>query len=391
MIVERSRRIPFNTLLPGYELVAAELESAVTRVLRSGLYILGPELEAFEHRFASYVGVKHAVGVATGTDAIELSLRAAGVGPGDEVITVSHTAVATVCAVERAGATPVLVDIDPETYTMDPRHVEAAITTRTKAILPVHLYGQPADLTTLEAIAGRHKVLLLEDCAQAHGARHRGRMVGSIGTMGAFSFYPTKNLGAYGDAGAVVTDDGDLAARLRRLRTYGQAKPYHSVEPGINSRLDEIQAAILSVKLDHLDETNAIRQRLAATYRESAHGVQLPSVDPRDSHVYHLFVVQHERRDRMRDWLDGHGVGTGVHYPIPVHLQEGYRHLGLSEGSLPATERCASQVLSLPMYVGLTTEDVEHVGRLVTAAGLATNPADGGESMRGAAPADRDS
>jgi dTDP-4-amino-4,6-dideoxygalactose transaminase len=337
-------------------------------VLRSGSYILGPELDSFEARFASYIGVKHAIGVASGTDAIELALRAADVGAGDEVITVSHTAVPTVCAVERAGAKPVLVDIDPETYTIDPRYVEAAVTARTAAILPVHLYGRPADMTALETIAKRHKLLLVEDCAQAHGARHRGRKVGSIGQMGAFSFYPTKNLGAFGDAGAIVTDDDQLADRLRRLRNYGQAKRYQHVEQGINSRLDEVQAAILSVKLDHLDANNAIRQQLAMAYVESVQGVRLPTVDNRDTHVFHLFVVQYRWRDQMREWLDRHGVGTAVHYPTPIHLQEAYRHLGLKEGSLPATEQCAGQILSLPLYVGLTTEDVRQISGLVAGA-----------------------
>jgi dTDP-4-amino-4,6-dideoxygalactose transaminase len=363
-----SRHIPFNSLLPAHELIAAEMETAVTRVLRSGMYILGSELDSFESSFATYLGVKHAIGVASGTDAIELALRAADVGPGDEVITVSHTAVPTVCAVERAGAKPVLVDIDPNTYTIDARHVEAAINARTAAILPVHLYGRPCDMTALEAIAKRYRLLLIEDCAQAHGARHRGRMVGSIGHLGAFSFYPTKNLGAYGDAGAVVTDDDRLAHRLRRLRNYGQVKRYEHVESGINSRLDELQAAILSVKLAHLEENNAIRREIAAAYVEMVRGVQLPTADRDDSHVFHLFVVQHRLRDQIRDWLDHRGIGTAVHYPTPVHLQEAYRHLGLREGSLPATELCARQVFSLPMYIGLSTEDVRQISEQVSTA-----------------------
>jgi dTDP-4-amino-4,6-dideoxygalactose transaminase len=367
-MMELSRRIPFNTLRPAHDLVAAEIEAVVTRVLRSGSYILGSELESFEAAFASYVGVKHAVGVASGTDAIELALRAADVGAGDEVITVSHTAVPTVCAIERAGAQPVLVDIDPVTYTIDARHVEAAITERTAAILPVHLYGRPADMTALEAIAKHHGLLLLEDCAQAHGARHRGRQVGSIGDLGAFSFYPTKNLGAYGDAGAVVTDNDELAERLRRLRNYGQAERYRNVEPGVNSRLDELQAAILAVKLKHLDANNGLRRELADAYLETIRGVQLPTVDSEDTHVFHLFVVQHPRRSKLQDWLDDRGVGTAVHYPTPVHLQEAYQHLGLIEGSLPATELCARQVLSLPIYIGLSTGDAREIGRLVSSA-----------------------
>ena len=366
--MQLSRRIVFNTLLPAYDLISEEIEAAVTRVLRSGSYILGAELDSFESRFASYIGVKHAIGVASGSDAIELALRAAGVGPGDEVITVSHTAVATVCAVERAGATPVLVDIDPSTCTIEPRHIEAAITTRTAAILPVHLYGRPADMTALEAVAHRHGLLLIEDCAQAHGATHKGRKVGAIGKVAAFSFYPTKNLGAYGDAGAVVTDDDHLAARLRRLRNYGQSQRYQHIESGINSRLDELQAAILSVKLNHLDANNAERQELAAIYMETIRGVKLPALDPDDTHVFHLFTVQHPWRDEMREWLDGRGVGTAVHYPIPVHLQPAYQHLGLNEGSLPATERCARQIFSLPMFIGLQEDDARLVGGLVSEA-----------------------
>lgn len=361
--MDLSRRIPFNTLLPAHELLAAEIRSAVDRVLSSGWFILGPELEAFEARFAAYVGVKHAVGVASGTDAIELALRAAGVGPGDEVITVSHTAVATVCAVERAGATPVLVDIDPATYTMDPSHVEAAITPRTAAILPVHLYGQTADMTALEATARRHKLLLIEDCAQAHGAMHRGRMAGSIGKLAAFSFYPTKNLGAYGDAGAVATDDADLAGRLRRLRNYGQEERHLHVEPGINSRLDELQAAILAVKLQHLDEHNEIRRRLATTYRDSISGATLPAVDERDRHAYHLFVVRHPSREAMRAWLERRGVGTAVHYPKAIHQQPAYRHL---QARLPETEKAVEEIVSLPMYVGLSVKEARHVGGLIS-------------------------
>jgi dTDP-4-amino-4,6-dideoxygalactose transaminase len=223
-------------------------------------------------------------------------------------------------------------------------------------------------MTALETIAERNGLLLVEDCAQAHGARHQGRKVGSIGDLGAFSFYPTKNLGAFGDAGAVVTNDDQLAERLRRLRNYGQAARNEHVEAGINSRLDELQAAILAVKLDHLDANNALRRRLAAEYAKTISGVKLPTVDPDDGHVFHLFVVEHRMRDDIREWLDAHGVGTAVHYPTPVHLQEAYRHLNLMEGSLPATEQCARQVFSLPMYVGLTTEDVHHISGLVSAA-----------------------
>ncbi len=357
--------IDFNNLKPLHSLLPAELETAAQRVLKSGWYILGPEVEAFEAAFAAYHGVKYAVGVASGTDAIELALRAAGIGPGDEVITVAHTAVATVCAVERAGAKPVLVDIDPDTYTMSPAAAEAAITLRTKALLPVHLYGHPADTQALSALAERHHLLLIEDCAQAHGALDNGRRVGTIGQIGAFSFYPTKNMGAYGDGGAIITDDSQIAARLRRLRNYGQVSRYDHVERGINSRLDEMQAAILVVKLAHLDEHNGVRRNLAALYGQHLARVTLPSERSGAHHVYHLYVVRYALRDQLRDSLKAHGVGTLIHYPIPVHLQAAYLDLGYPPGSLPVTERLAREIVSLPLYVGLTEQDIQTVAQAV--------------------------
>jgi dTDP-4-amino-4,6-dideoxygalactose transaminase len=363
--------IDFNNLKPLHSLLAAELETAVQRVLKSGWYILGPEVEAFEAAFAAYHGVKYAVGVASGTDAIELALRAAGVGPGDEVITVAHTAVATVCAVERAGARPILVDIDPDTYTMSPAAAEAAITPRTKALLPVHLYGHPADTRALSALAERHHLLLVEDCAQAHGALDHGRRVGTIGHLGAFSFYPTKNLGAYGDGGAVITNDSQLAARLRSLRNYGQVTRYEHAERGINSRLDEMQAAILSVKLAHLDEHNAVRRELAALYGQHLARVTLPVERPGAYHVYHLYVVRHSLRDEIREALKARGVGTLIHYPIPVHLQAAYLDLGYPPGSLPVTERVAREILSLPLYVGLTEQDILTVAQALLQSAVA--------------------
>jgi dTDP-3-amino-3,4,6-trideoxy-alpha-D-glucose transaminase len=363
--------IDFNNLKPLHSLLTAELESAVQRVLKSGWYILGPEVEAFEAAFAAYHGVKYAVGVASGTDAIELALRAAGIGPGDEVITVSHTAVATVCAVERAGARPVLVDIDPDTYTMSPAAAEAAITPRTKALLPVHLYGHPADTKALSALAERHHLLLVEDCAQAHGALDHGQRVGTIGRLGAFSFYPTKNLGAYGDGGAVITDDAQMAAKLRRLRNYGQVTRYDHVERGINSRLDEIQAAVLTVKLAHLDEHNAARRELAALYGQHLARVTLPVERAGAYHVYHLYVVRHTLRDQMREALKARGVGTLIHYPVPVHRQAAYLDLGYAPGSLPVTERVAGEILSLPLYVGLTEQDILTVAQALLQSAVA--------------------
>ncbi len=352
-------RVPFNDLKPLHGLLAGELEAAAKRVLYSGWYILGPELEAFEQAFAAYHGVAHAVGVANGTDAIELALRALGIGAGDEVITVAHTAVATVCAVERAGATPVLVDIDEGTYTMDPRAAAAAVTDRTRAILPVHLYGHPADMGSLMDLAARHGLAMIEDCAQAHGARVGGRLAGTFGHLSAFSFYPTKNLGAYGDGGAVITNDAVLAERVRRLRNYGQTDRYHHAERGQNSRLDEMQAAILRVKLAHLDGHNAVRRRLAGEYSRLLAGVAVPAGRPGAEPVFHLYVVRHSRRDGLMSALREEGIGTLIHYPVPVHLQEAYRDLGYAPGALPVTERTAGEILSLPLYVGLTPEALE--------------------------------
>jgi dTDP-4-amino-4,6-dideoxygalactose transaminase len=355
--------IPFNDLRPVQSLLAGELGAAAQRVLASGWYILGPELEAFEAAFAAYHGVRHAVGVANGTDAVELALRALGIGEGDEVITVAHTAVATVCAVERAGARPVLVDIDETTYTMDPAAAAAAITPRTRALLPVHLYGHPADMAALAALATRHGLALVEDCAQAHGAHCEGRRVGTIGQLGAFSFYPTKNLGAYGDAGAVITDDPALAQRVRSLRNYGQSRRYHHLEPGQNSRMDELQAALLRVKLAHLDEHNALRRRLARTYSDCLEGVVTPASRQGADHVFHLYVVRHPRRDALMEALAEREVQTLIHYPVPVHLQPAYQHLG---GALPVTERIAREILSLPLYVGLDAREAGFVARSVS-------------------------
>ena len=357
--------IPFNDLKRLEQQLRGELDEAARRALRSGWYILGPELEAFEAEFAAYHGAAHAVGVANGTDAIELALRAAGIGPGDEVITVSHTAVATVCAIERAGATPVMVDIDEASYTIDPRAAEAALTPRTRALVPVHLYGQPADLPPLLALAERHNLALIEDCAQAHGARWNGRPVGTFGRAGAFSFYPTKNLGALGDAGAVITDDAELAARLRRLRHYGQVSRYEHLERGQNSRLDELQAALLRVKLAHLDEHNRTRRALAERYNATLTGVATPVVRPEAEHAFHLYVVRSPRRDALIAALGRTGIGTLIHYRTPVHLQPAYSDLGYGAGSLPVTERIVREIVSLPLFVGLTEAEVDAVAQAV--------------------------
>ncbi len=353
--------IPFNQLKPLHDLLAEEINAALLRAADSGWYILGPEVEAFEREFAAYHGVSHAIGVATGTDAIELALRAGGIGAGDEVITVAHTALATVAAIEATGAAPVLADIEPETFTLCPDAARAAITRRTRAIVAVHLYGGAADLDSLQALAQAHDLLLIEDCAQAHGALHKERKVGTIGQLGAFSFYPTKNMGAYGDGGAVITNDDALAEKLRKLRNYGQVSRYRHQSRGTNSRLDELQAAILRVKLAHLDELNERRRAIAAIYDANLSGVHKPVQCEDRRHVYHLYVIRAARRDQLMRDLGDRGIGTLIHYPVPVHLQESHRDLGLGEGSLPQTERAAREILSLPLYIGLSDDDALRV------------------------------
>ncbi|MCX8067101.1 MAG: DegT/DnrJ/EryC1/StrS family aminotransferase [Anaerolineae bacterium] len=362
--------IPSFDLTRQYVSLKEEIDAAIARVLARGRFILGEEVTAFEQEFAAACGVAHAVGVASGTDALYLALRACGIGPGDEVITVSHTAVATVAAIELAGARPVLVDVDPRRYTMDPAKVEERITPRTRALLPVHLYGCPADMAPLLEIARRYGLFLIEDCAQAHGAYYRGRPVGSWGDIAAFSFYPTKNLGAFGDGGAVVTNDSTLARRVQLLREYGWARRYVSHIRGTNSRLDEIQAAVLRVKLRHLEAWNERRRQIAALYSEylaeaTRWGLVLPGEPENAHHVYHLYVVRHPQRDALQAFLRERGIGTLVHYPVPVHLQPAYADLGYREGSLPVSEALAREVLSLPMYPELTDEEVQRVAEAV--------------------------
>jgi len=354
-------------LKAAYRRLQTEIDAATARVMSSGWYILGPEVAAFESEFAAYLGVEQAVGVASGTDAVLLALRALGIGPGDEVITVAHTAVATVAAIELAGATPRLVDIDAATYTLDPAQLAAAITPRTRAVVPVHLYGAPADMDAVLAVAHAHGLLIVEDCAQAHGARYRGRMVGALGDAAAFSFYPTKNLGALGDGGAVATNRPEVAERLRLLRQYGWRERYVSDVTGYNSRLDELQAAILRVRLRHLDAENTARRRLAARYDAALAGlpITLPTARADDRAVYHLYVIRTAVRDALAAHLRARGIGTGVHYPVPVHRQPAYAHLGCGPGSLPATEAAAAEVLSLPMYPDLLPTAVDTIAAAI--------------------------
>lgn len=355
-----------------YRAHADEIDQAIRRVLDAGRYILGPEVAAFESEFAGYLGAGFSVGVASGTDALHLALRVLGIGPGDSVVTVSHTAVATVAAIELAGATPVLADINPATYTLDVNSLERAIRQahRPRAVIPVHLYGHPADMPAILDVANRHGLHVVEDCAQSHGAALGGRKTGTFGCLAAFSFYPTKNLGALGDGGALVTDDPGLAARARQLREYGWQERYVSEDAGMNSRLDELQAAILRVKLRYLDEENARRRHLAALYGTLLQnfGLALPISRDGACHVYHQFVVRCSHRDDLRAFLQSRGIGTAIHYPQPVHQQPAYRNrLLLDEKGLAATELACAQILSLPMHAQLTEEQVRQVSKIILA------------------------
>jgi dTDP-4-amino-4,6-dideoxygalactose transaminase len=350
-----------------YQNLQADIDAAIARVLGSGVFILDREVRAFEAEFAAYCGAQYGMGVGSGTEALHLALLAGGIQRDDEVITVSHTAVATVAAIDLCGARPVLVDIDPQRYTMDPQRFEAAITPRTKAVIPVHLYGCPADLDPILEIARRKNIFVVEDCAQAHGATYHGKRVGTLGDIAAFSFYPTKNLGAYGDGGGLVTNDEGLSKRVGLLRQYGWQERYISTLKGLNSRLDELQAAILRVKLGHLEDWNAKRQKLANLYSELLQGcdLTLPSQPTDCTHVYHQYVVRHAQRDRLKAFLFERGIHSYIHYPVPVHLQPGYTDLGYVRGDLPATEMAAGQVLSLPLYPEMSQDAVREVSQAV--------------------------
>lgn len=354
--------VPLNDFKRKYRENKKAIDRAIKRVLESGWFILGPEVKAFEESFAKYLGARHAIGVHSGTDAIAVALMALGVKAGDDVITVAHTATPTIAAIRQTGATPVFVDIDEATLAIDPGLIEAKITARTKAIVPVHLYGHPADMSTIMDIAGKHRLAVVEDCAQASGASWRGKKLGTWGTIGAFSFYSTKNLGTFGDGGAAVTDDPALAERMRRIRQYGESERYKSVIEGINSRLQVFQAAILNANIPHLDRWNRARKRIAARYQKGLAG--LPLVLPSDSngeHVWHLFVVRTDRRDALKSYLADYRIETGIHYPTPVHLQEAYRFLGYKKGDLPVTEKIAGEILSLPISPELTATEQQLV------------------------------
>ena len=345
-----------------FELYQEEYEAAALRVLRSGWYVLGPEVESFEQAFAAYVGRKYCIGVGSGLDALTLSVRALGIGAGDEVIVPANTYIATVLAITANGATPVFVEPD-DGFTLDPARIEAAITPKTRAIMVVHLYGQAAQMDVICRIAKAHGLRLVEDCAQSHGAKFSGTMTGAFGDAGCFSFYPTKNLGAFGDAGAVVTDDEELAGTLRMLRNYGSEKKYYNKLVGVNSRLDELQAALLRTKLSHLKELNAERERIAAAYLSGIQNpaIRLPKQRENANHVWHQFVIETEDRDGFQQYLADHDIQTVIHYPIPPHLAECYQYLGCKEGDFPITEHMAKTVLSLPMFNGMKEEEVRYV------------------------------
>lgn len=352
--------IPLVDLKIQYRALAGELQQAVTGVMERGDFILGSDVSAFETEYAAFCGCRFAVGLATGTDALHLGLLACGVRPGDEVITAANSFVASASAISFAGARPIFVDIDPGTYTLDPDAVERAITPRTRAIVPVHLYGQPAEMDRIMDIARRHHLKVVEDACQAHGAEYKGQRVGSFGDVAAFSFYPGKNLGAYGDGGAATTNNPALADHLKMLRNYGQSKKYHHDFLAFNSRLDTVQAAILRVKLRHMDHWNAQRRRAAAVYTKilGEMGVPTPAVSPHAAHVFHLYIIRSSRRDEMLRFLHEEGIGAGIHYPIPIPMLKAYTDLGYRPGDFPAAEAACREVLSLPIFPEITDEQI---------------------------------
>ncbi len=355
-------KVPFGDLKVHYQAYRQVFDDAIKRVVESGHFILGPELEQFESTFAQYIGVDFAIGCASGTEAVYLALAACEVAAGDEVLVVSHTAVPTISAISMTGAKPVFVDIDPSTYLMDTNLIESKITTRTKAIIPVHLYGQMVEMEPVLKIAAKHNLYVVEDVAQASGATYKGMKAGSIGDVAAFSFYPSKNIGAFGDAGAVTTKTKALAQRLKLLRNLGQSKRYHHETVGINSRLDEMQAAILSAQLPYLESWNERRIEIAKLYTSGLKEcLQTPALRFGTEHVYHLYVIEVDEREKLQSFLTERGIQTLIHYPIPAHLSNAYAYLGYSVGDLPHTERASGRILSLPMFPELTDDQVHYV------------------------------
>src|SRR6202047_4282347 len=368
-------QVPFVDLAAQYRTISAEIDEAVSREIRETDFILGREVSLFEEEFASFCEAKWAIGVDSGTSALELALRACEIGPGDEVITAANSFIASALAISHAGATPVLADVDEDTYTIDVAAIEKAITPRTKAIIPVHLYGHPADMDPIMNLAQRHGLLVIEDACQAHGARCKSKRAGSLGHAAAFSFYPGKNLGAYGDGGAVVTSDDAMAKRLGMLRNYGQKEKYQHMFRGYNRRLDTLQAAVLRIKLKHLEEWNDARRQHAKNYGRllGQTGIVVPRAAADYESVWHLYVIQTDQRDTLKEYLASRGIGVGIHYPIPIHLQPAYRDLGYRQGDFPVTEKCARRILSLPMYAELTSEIVNRVAETASQF-VATSP-----------------
>ncbi len=363
---ERIKTIPLVDLKAQYLNLKPQIDQAIQRVIDNTDFILGKEVELFEREFASFSETEYGIGVASGTEALHLSLLALGISSGDEVITAANTFVATVLGINYTGARPVLVDIDSDNYNLDVSFIENVITKRTKAIIPVHLFGQPADMDPIMEIAREHNLKVIEDACQAHGAKYKGKKVGSIGDVGCFSFYPGKNLGAYGDGGMVVTNDEKIAEKIRTLRNYGSRKKYYHEFKGFNSRLDTLQAAILRVKLKYLDEWNRKRIRNALLYSSLLKDIKeviTPQFreDLDSSHVFHLYVVRVEKRDQLLDFLDKKGIRCGIHYPVPLHFQEAYKDLGYKQGDFPIAEKLSKEILSLPMYPELTEEEIIYV------------------------------
>ncbi len=356
------RSIPCNALKPGFDMYRDEYVAAAVRVLQSGWYVLGHEVEVFEREFASYLGARWCVGLNSGLDALLLAVRALEIGKGDEVIVPANTYIATVLGITKNGATPVFVEPD-EYHNIDPDKIEAAITPHTKAILVVHLYGQPCRMNKIMDTADKYHLPVVEDCAQSHGASFGEKMTGTFGAISCFSFYPTKNLGGFGDGGAVVTDDEALAAKVRLYRNYGSEKKYYNKVQGVNSRLDEIQAALLRVRLSHLRELTAARKKIATVYNDGiTHPlIRLPQIAQGAEHVWHQYVVTCPKRDELRAYLKGRGIDTLIHYPIPPHLSEAYRSLGYGKGSFPLAEKDADSVVSLPFFSGMSMSDAEYV------------------------------
>ena len=367
MPANQTPQVPFVDLAAQYRAIADEINETTSRVIQKADFILGREVRLFEEEFAAFSEARYAVGVDSGTSALELALRAYDIGPGDEVITAANSFIASALAISHAGATPVLVDVDPFTHTIDVTGIERAITSRTKAILPVHLYGHPAHMDPIRQLAEQHGLIVIEDACQAHGARYKGRRAGSLGHAAAFSFYPGKNLGAYGDGGMVVTNDADIRKRLEMLRNYGQEEKYHHLTQGFNRRLDTLQAAVLRVKLKYLEKWNAARRWQAELYHRLLAGTALvlPSEAVGAQSVWHLYVIRTEHRDKLKEYLASRGIAAGIHYPVPIHLQPAYKNLGYKRGSFPVTEQYAQRILSLPMYAELTPELIEYVSKTI--------------------------